>query len=99
MRRTAAVGWETEIVTGTTTDELREEFATLLAAYERHLTSERGLSDHSIRAYVGDVRDLMTHLQRLGIDGLEDVDVRSLRSWLAKQQTLGRSRSTLARRA
>jgi integrase/recombinase XerC len=41
----------------------------------------------------------MTHLQRLGIDSLDDADVRSLRSWLAKQQTLGRSRSTLARRA
>ncbi len=52
-----------------------------------------------MRAYVGDVRDLLTHLQRLGVGRLGDADVRSLRSWLAKQQSLGRSRSTMARRA
>lgn len=83
----------------TAAEELTEDFAVLLAAYERHLVSERNLSDHSVRAYVGDVRDLLTHLQRLGVDRLALADLRSLRSWLAKQQTLGRSRSTLARRA
>ncbi len=80
-------------------EELNEQYATLLGDYERHLTSERGLSEHSVRAYTGDVRDLLTHLQRLGVQRLADADVRSLRSWLAKQQSLGRSRSTLARRA
>jgi integrase/recombinase XerC len=80
-------------------DELGEEFAVLLAAYERHLASERGLSEHTVRAYCGDVRDLLTHLERLGITTIGDADLRSLRSWLAKQQTLGRSRTTLARRA
>ena len=80
-------------------DELCEPFAQLLAAYERHLTSERDLSPHSVRAYVGDIADLLAHLQRLGYSDVGDADVRSLRSWLAKQQTLGRSRTTLARRA
>jgi integrase/recombinase XerC len=80
-------------------DELSEQNVALLAAYERHLTSERDLSAHSVRAYLGDVCDLLVHLQRLGCAVLGDADIRCLRSWLAKQQTLGRSRTTLARRA
>ncbi|WP_427891261.1 tyrosine recombinase XerC [Kribbella sp. GL6] len=76
-----------------------ESFAVLLADYERHLTAERDLSTHSVRAYIGDVADLLEHLIRLGHDDLEGLDIRGLRSWLAKQQSLGKSRSTMARRA
>jgi integrase/recombinase XerC len=76
-----------------------EEFAALLADYERHLTAERGLSEHSVRAYIGDVADLIDHLTRLGHDDLSALDIRGLRSWLAKQQSLGKARSTMARRA
>ncbi|MBP2351296.1 integrase/recombinase XerC [Kribbella aluminosa] len=36
---------------------------------------------------------------RLGHDDLDGLDIRGLRSWLAKQQSLGKSRSTMARRA
>ncbi len=78
--------------------ELPERFARLLGDYERHLVSERDLAAHTVRAYVGDVADLLDHLTRLGCDDLTTADVRSLRSWLAKQQTLGRSRTTIARR-
>lgn len=78
--------------------ELPEHFARLLADYERHLTSERDVAAHTVRAYVGDVGDLLGHLTRLGCEDLSSADVRSLRSWLAKQQTLGKSRTTLARR-
>lgn len=76
-----------------------EGFAVLLADYERHLTAERDLSKHSVRAYMGDVMDLIEHLTRLGHDDLSGLDIRGLRSWLAKQQSLGKSRSTMARRA
>ncbi|MGC4943119.1 tyrosine recombinase XerC [Kribbella sp. DT2] len=76
-----------------------EEFAALLADYERHLAAERGLSEHSVRAYMGDVTDLIDHLNRLGHDELSALDIRGLRSWLAKQQSLGKARSTMARRA
>ncbi|MEV6271006.1 tyrosine recombinase XerC [Kribbella sp. NPDC051936] len=76
-----------------------EGFAALLADYERHLTAERDLSTHSVRAYIGDVADLVEHLIRLGHDDLGQLDIRGLRSWLAKQQSLGKSRSTMARRA
>ena len=72
----------------------------LLADYERHLTAERDLSKHSVRAYLGDIADLLDHLTRLGHDAdLNGLDIRGLRSWLAKQQSLGKARSTMARRA
>ncbi len=80
-------------------DVLPNAFEQLLSAYERHLRSERDLSVHSIRAYVADVRGLLEHLARLGHAELGTTDIRALRSWLAKQQSLGKSRGTIARRA
>ncbi len=80
-------------------EELPEQLATALAAYERHLTSERNLSAHTVRAYLGDVQGMLEHAAALGHTDLRSLDLRSLRSWLAKQQTLGKSRSTMARRA
>ncbi|MFF1821193.1 tyrosine recombinase XerC [Kribbella sp. NPDC058245] len=76
-----------------------ESFTVLLTDYERHLTAERDLSKHSVRAYLGDIADLLDHLIRLGHNDLEALDIRGLRSWLAKQQSLGKSRSTMSRRA
>lgn len=73
--------------------------ARVLGDYERHLVSERDLTPHTVRAYIGDVTDLLHHATRLGHTDVVDLDLRTLRSWLAKQQTLGRSRTTLARRA
>ncbi|WP_395658414.1 tyrosine recombinase XerC [Nocardioides sp.] len=71
----------------------------VLGEYERHLVSERDLTPHTVRAYVADVAGLLDHAARLGHVEASTVDLRTLRSWLAKQQTLGRSRTTLARRA
>ncbi len=82
-----------------TGDALPEAFAQVLGEYERHLVSERNLSAHTVRAYLGDLASLLDHAQRLGIERLDELDLRSLRSWLANQQTRGRSRTTVARRA
>ena len=79
--------------------ELPEALALVLGDYERHLVSERDLTTHTVRAYVGDVAGLLEHATRLGLGDVAELDLRSLRSWLAKQQTLGLSRTTLARRA
>jgi integrase/recombinase XerC len=80
-------------------DHLPEPLARVLGAYERHLASERDLTVHTVRAYVGDVAGLLEHATRLGQLDVAELDLRSMRSWLAKQQSLGLSRSTLARRA
>ena len=79
--------------------QLPEAMARVLGDYERHLVSERDLTEHTVRAYVGDVAGLLDHATRLGTADVGDLDLRTLRSWLAKQQTMGRSRTTLARRA
>lgn len=41
--------------------------ATVVDDYERHLASERGLSEHTVRAYVGDVVSMLAFLH--GLDG------------------------------
>ncbi|MGZ4491383.1 MAG: tyrosine recombinase XerC [Nocardioidaceae bacterium] len=78
---------------------LPEAFAGALADYERHLRSERDLTEHTVRAYLGDISAMLAHAALLGHTELSTLDVRTLRSWLAKQQTLGRARTTMARRA
>ena len=83
----------------TETAGLPEPMARVLGDYERHLAVERDLSAHTVRAYITDVTGLLDHAARLGQTDVAELDLRTLRSWLAKQQTLGRSRTTLARRA
>lgn len=78
---------------------LSEEFAAALAAYERHLVSERDLTPHTVRAYLGDIVGMLSHATALGCNSLDDLDIRTLRSWLANQQTRGKARTTMARRA
>ena len=86
-------------MTDTVRQETTEAWSRTLADYERHLIGVRDLTPHTVRAYLGDVADLAAHASRLGLRDVGDLDLRALRSWLAKQQTLGRSRTTLARRA
>lgn len=71
----------------------------LLDGYERHLRAERGLAAHTVRAYVGDAVGLLDHAARMRADSPEDLDLPTLRSWLARQRTSGAARATLARRA
>ena len=80
-------------------DALPPGYHAMLEDYERHLRLQRDRSTHTVRAYLRDVQSMLSHLVRLGIDSVADADLRSLRSWLALQQTLGQARSTLQRRA
>ena len=68
------------------------------AAFERHVAAERGLSPHTVRGYVGDVRSLLEHADRCGAAGPGELSAPVLRSWLAVQHSAGVSRATLARR-
>ena len=70
----------------------------VVTSYERHLGLERGLSAHTVRAYIGDAVSLLAFLTEKGGD-LPGLDIGRLRSWLAAQQSGGASRTTLARRA
>lgn len=84
---------------GPVEDDLPEAMAKVLGEYERHLSAERNLADNTVRAYVGDVARALEHARRLGLEDVSELDLRVLRSWLAKEQSTGRARTTLARRA
>ncbi len=80
-------------------DPLPEPLARALAGFARHLTAERGLSPHTVRAYLGDIAALLRHAAARGCAELGDVDILALRAWLAGQHRAGQSRATMARRA
>ena len=76
-----------------------ERHSELLHAYARHLGAERGRSVHTRRAYLGDVRHLLTFAAARGIDEIGDLRIGDLRAWLGVQADAGAARSTIARRA
>jgi integrase/recombinase XerC len=76
-----------------------ENFEKLIAAFTRHLEVERSLSVHTIRAYLGDLESLLTHLEQIGVTDISQLELVHLRSWLANQQVKGGARTTLSRRA
>jgi integrase/recombinase XerC len=84
--------------TGAGAGPLPPSMAAPLAAFERYLRSERSLSPHTVRAYVGDVRSLLEHAARNGVREPGGLGLTQLRSWLADQHSSGGARATLARR-
>lgn len=80
-------------------DDLSPAYEQVLSEYARHLSAERNLSAHTLRAYEGDVRAMLGHAQRSGATELGQITLPTLRSFLAQQQSTGRSRTTVARRA
>lgn len=70
----------------------------ILDEFDEHLALERGRSDHTRRAYLGDLRSLFGFLTEQGHTGIEGLSLPLLRSWLAAQAGAGAARSTLARR-
>ncbi len=69
----------------------------MVASFRTHLVAERGLSEHTARAYCSDVEHVIAFARRRGSSWAE-VDLAALRSWLGSMVTAGRSRSTVARR-
>src|SRR6201996_9268496 len=77
---------------------LPSALAGALAAFERHLRSERSLSPHTVRAYAGDIASLLGYASDQGIGTTQELGVAELRGWLAIQHESGAARATLARR-
>lgn len=78
---------------------MSENYEKLIAAFTRHLQVERSLSEHTIRAYLGDLESLLVHLDSIGVSDISQLELVHLRSWLANQQVKGGARTTLSRRA
>jgi integrase/recombinase XerC len=75
-----------------------DNFQEILKAFNRHLTSERDLSAHTVRAYIGDLESLLAHLETLKVEQIAQLELNHLRSWLANQQIKGGARTSLSRR-
>ena len=73
--------------------------AEALAGYEEHLRTQRDLSEHTVRGYVGDAVWLLDHLVLRGGARDDDLDLATLRSWLAQGRSRGAGRPATARRA
>lgn len=71
----------------------------LLSSFEQHLSVEKGRSQHTVRAYLGDLRSLHSYLAEAGVHTLDEVRLADLRGWLGSQGQAGASRSTVSRRA
>ena len=74
-------------------------FEKVLGEYTHHLTKERSLSEHTTRAYLGDLTSFFDNLELQKVDDLSKVTIAHIRSWLATQQVKGGARTTLSRRA
>lgn len=71
----------------------------ILEEFDEYLALQRGRSEHTRRAYLGDLRSLFDFLSdRAPGSGLGSVTLPVLRSWLAAQAAAGVARATLARR-
>lgn len=76
--------------------------AELLDAFANHLAIQRGLSEHTVRAYRSDLITLLDRLPHGDGDAspadLAALGLPALRAWLATESGRGLSRATLARR-
>ncbi len=70
----------------------------VLADYERHLRAVANRSEHTIRAYLTDLRTFVSFCRDHQVDSLSEVRLAHLRTWLASQDAHGAARRTLARR-
>jgi integrase/recombinase XerC len=68
------------------------EFAT-------HLSAERALSEHTVRSYRSDLRDLVAFAAGRGVDAADQLDLEIFRDWLWQGSNAGLAKSTLARRS
>jgi integrase/recombinase XerC len=71
----------------------------VLEEFDAYLELQRGRSEHTRRAYLGDLRSLFAFLaERTPNPSLDRLTLLTLRSWLSAQAATGTARTTLARR-
>lgn len=74
--------------------ELPPGWAAVLDDYAAHLAAERGLSEHTVRAYGSDLRELASHADV----SPGRITLARLRGWLADMGDAGAATSTIQRR-
>ncbi len=76
-----------------------DDWDAVIARFREHLVLELGRSDHTARAYIGDLDALASFARERGTTHVDELSLLTLRAWLADQERRGLARSTLARRA
>lgn len=67
--------------------------------FSEHLRHERGRSEHTVRAYSGDIDSLIDTVRERGVTEPAGITLALLRNWLSEQTRRGAAKSTVARRA
>jgi integrase/recombinase XerC len=80
-------------------EELPAAMRDAVDEFGRHLSRVDNRSEHTVRAYVGDVVSLLHHAARAGRHSPGDLDIAILRGWLAARMRDGAARTSQARRA
>lgn len=90
---------ESSVDTAEVPTELPVPLAGVLQEFTQWLRLDRGNSEHTVRAYRGDMEAMMRHLVSRGTTCLDEVRLRDLRGWLAAMQSGSASPATLQRRS
>ncbi|WP_285660896.1 tyrosine recombinase XerC [Actinorhabdospora filicis] len=80
-------------------ESLSAEMREAVAGFAAHLSDVRRRSEHTVRAYTGDVTSLLDYARRQGAHTVGDLDLDLLRGWLGELRAAGVARATVARRA
>lgn len=84
---------------GGVSEEWVDRWSGVIARFRDHLALELGRSEHTVRAYVGDLESLAEFARARDVGEVRELTLLTLRGWLAEQERRGLSRSTLARRS
>lgn len=77
--------------------QLHDSAQGILARWERYLTHSRGMSPHSVRAYVSDIDSALQFMLGEARFDSRDLTARAFRAWVASRAREGDARSSIAR--
>lgn len=95
MAKPTAVGFGVSVERST----LTQQWSTAIDDFCDELILTQRRSEHTVRAYRGDITSLAQHCARYGAGSPSDVTIDHLRSWLAAQASREAARTTIARRS
>lgn len=79
--------------------EHRVELGVAVDDFAVYLSAERGFSEHTVRSYSSDLRDLVEFAVQRRVLTAAEVDLELLRDWLWNGSNAGLAKSSLARRS